>query len=155
MKRHAALRDLSEDHHHGLVHARHLRLAAQNAEDQSTLLRVASEFLTFWHAHTNAHFREEEEVLLPFFARHGEMDQPILNQMLREHVLIRRHVLDLSAQMQTSTPQFQTVLAIGEQLDAHIRLEERQVFPLIEAAIPEDAMTQLATALNAWKNGAP
>jgi hypothetical protein len=33
--------------------------------------------------------------------------------------------------------------AAGELLDAHIRLEERQLFPLIEELVPDDELRRL------------
>ena len=76
MKRHLGLRAWIPDHHQGLVHARHLVRAATIASgelvgDQPDQAAVVSDFLAFWSAHINRHFREEEEVLLPLFARYG------------------------------------------------------------------------------------
>jgi hemerythrin-like domain-containing protein len=39
-----------------------------------------------------------------------------------------------------------TLDAAGELLDAHIRLEERQLFPLIEKLVPDDELGRLALA---------
>jgi hypothetical protein len=36
--------------------------------------------------------------------------------------------------------------AAGELLDAHIRLEERQLFPLIEELVPDDELRRLGLA---------
>jgi hypothetical protein len=36
--------------------------------------------------------------------------------------------------------------ATGELLDAHIRLEERQLFPLIEELVPDDELRRLELA---------
>jgi hypothetical protein len=36
--------------------------------------------------------------------------------------------------------------AAGELLEAHIRLEERQLFPLIEELVPDDELARLALA---------
>ena len=69
MKRAAELKSLSEDHHHSLVHARRLRRAASGEGD--ALADAARGFLGFWQAETSGHFRKEEEVLLPVYARHG------------------------------------------------------------------------------------
>jgi len=40
----------------------------------------------------------------------------------------------------------ETLAAAGELLDAHIRLEERQLFPLIEELVPDDELRRLALA---------
>jgi hypothetical protein len=40
----------------------------------------------------------------------------------------------------------ETLHAAGELLDAHIRLEERQLFPLIEELVPDDEFRRLGLA---------
>jgi hypothetical protein len=40
----------------------------------------------------------------------------------------------------------ETLDAAGELLDAHIRLEERQLFPLIEKLVPDDELRRLGLA---------
>jgi hypothetical protein len=40
----------------------------------------------------------------------------------------------------------ETLDAAGELLDAHIRLEERQLFPLIEELVPDDELRRLGLA---------
>ena len=61
MKRAAELRSLSEDHHHGLVHARRLREAASGAEGDR--VQTARVFLDFWQGETSAHFIMERRML--------------------------------------------------------------------------------------------
>jgi hypothetical protein len=40
----------------------------------------------------------------------------------------------------------ETLALAGALLDAHIRLEERQLFPLIEELVPDDALRRLGLA---------
>jgi hypothetical protein len=47
----------------------------------------------------------------------------------------------------------ETLREIGEQLEAHIRLEEREVFPLIEKSLSEAALTELAARLEVKEAG--
>lgn len=144
MRRHAALRDLSVDHHHALVQAHRLQRAA-NA-DEETRRVLASEFLQFWRADGQRHFCEEEQALLPFFARWGEMNQEPIAQMLREHALIRR-----DAQLLADGAREASICKrLGEQLTAHVRLEERVVFPLIEDALPDEVLAALPALLETW-----
>jgi len=60
MKRHAALIPLSHDHHHALVEARRLRLAADREDDPEP---AAAAFTAFFAAVSVPHFREEEETM--------------------------------------------------------------------------------------------
>jgi hemerythrin-like domain-containing protein len=136
MKRHAALRPLSRDHHVALVAARDLRRAT--AGDTAA---ARDRFLAFWHEHGAHHFRVEEDVLLPAFAAHGDADEACVVRMLVDHVRIRAAAQRLEAQPE---PDLAALHELGSALERHVRLEERQVFPLIEAAIPEDAAARLA-----------
>jgi iron-sulfur cluster repair protein YtfE (RIC family) len=142
MKRHPSLRDLSVDHHHALVQAHRLQRAAHS--DEATRHALAGEFLQFWQQDGQRHFCEEEQVLLPFFARYGDVEQEPIQQMLRDHILIRRDTLRLE---EDPTHNPNTCRELGERLEAHVRLEERAVFPLIEAAVPDDALSELERRL--------
>lgn len=156
MKRHPAMQALSSDHHHGLVQAR--RLVQTASTDQAgpeglLLLPVARAFLTFWAQETRPHFREEEEVLLPAFARYADPDQPPIVRMLIEHVRIRQLAADLARQVATEAPAPATMRALGELLHAHIRYEEDVVFPLLETTLPEEALAALPAAFAAFAVG--
>jgi hemerythrin-like domain-containing protein len=151
MKRRPEMRTLSEDHHHGLVHARRLRKAGD--EVNSTDL-VAKEFLDFWRKETAIHFRKEEEVLLPVMARHGgDLSRQPIVEMLEGHARIRGLVMRLSDEAMGGNVRPETLHEIGEQLEAHIRLEEREVFPLVEESLSEAAKTELAARLEVKEAG--
>lgn len=139
MKRHPALAELSRDHHHALVVARTLRQATPGRT-----ARAANAFLSFWNADGQAHFRLEEDVLLPTYARHGRPDEPAIVRMLIEHMIIRRDAELVAAGASVSTLQ-----QLGVVLAAHVRLEERQVFPLVEQALSATELDVLAARLAA------
>lgn len=123
MKRPPALRDLSSDHHGALVQAHRLQKAA--FVDEAARREVAEGFLRFWREHASLHFREEEEALLPFFARWGDVNQEPIRQVQRDHILIRRDAALLRA---TDSYSAEALRALGEALEAHVRLEERTFF---------------------------
>ncbi|HET7269529.1 MAG TPA: hemerythrin domain-containing protein [Rubrobacter sp.] len=150
MKRTPELRTLSEDHHHGLVQA--LRL--QRATKVNSAEAVVKGFLDFWQKDTAIHFRKEEEVLLPVMARYGgDLSREPLVEMLEDHARIRGLVMQLSDEALGGNVRLETLHEIGERLQAHIRLEERVVFPLIEESLPEAALTELATRLEVKETG--
>jgi hemerythrin-like domain-containing protein len=136
MKRHRALQPLSRDHHVALSVALRLRRAA---EDDVSAAREA--FLAFWRDHGAAHFRVEEDVLLPAFADHGDPDEACVVRMLVDHVRIRAAARRLDDERE---PSLESLHDLGAALERHVRLEEREVFPLIEAAMPEAAAEALA-----------
>ena len=147
MKRTPELRTLSEDHHQGLVHARRLH-RAQEGEETNSAESAAKEFLDFWQKETSIHFRKEEEVLLPVVARYGgDVSQDSLVEMLAQHAYIRALIMRLSDEVMGGNVRTETLHEIGEQLEAHIRLEERVVFPLVEESLSGAALTELAARL--------
>ena len=85
MKRSEALAPLSRDHHQGLFVALQLKRA-----EPKTAANARQDFLDFFEREGARHFRAEEEVLLPAYARHGEPDQPAVVRVLVDHVDLRR-----------------------------------------------------------------
>ena len=154
MKRHPSLRPFSDDHHRGLVNARRLRRAASGEENNPA--STAKDFLDFWQRDTSHHFRKEEDVLLPVLARYGgdPGERPIL-QMLTQHARIRGLTMQLSDELEQNRIREDTLRNLGEQLEAHIRLEERHVFPLIEQTLPEHALQEVAYRLDVFEPGPP
>ena len=147
MKRTLELRTLSEDHHHGLVQARRLRLTGEGGETRGAE-PVARGFLDFWQKDTAVHFRKEEEVLLPVVARHGgDLSREPLVEMIEDHARIRGLVMQLSDEVIGGNVRLETLHEVGELLEAHIHLEERVVFPLIEESLSEAALRELVTRL--------
>jgi hemerythrin-like domain-containing protein len=64
-------------------------------------------------------------------------------RVLTEHVDLRRRGQDLehSADLDPSA-----LRELGERLESHIRFEERELFPMIERALPDDELTGLGAA---------
>lgn len=139
MKRSVALASLSRDHHQALVVAQQLRRATDESAGDA---RAA--FLAYWTSHGRAHFRSEEEALLPGYAAYGDPHHPLVLSVLGDHVAIRQRADRLAAQPTATT---EALHDLGERLAAHVRLEERELFPLIERAMPATELTALADAL--------
>ena len=108
--------------------------------------RVSQEFLDFWSAHGAPHFRIEEEILLPAYARHADPTAEAIVRVLTDHVRIRERVDSIRAAGGLSVTELNE---LGELLDSHVRHEERVLFPLIEAALPRDELAELAAAIEA------
>jgi hemerythrin-like domain-containing protein len=154
MKRHPDLREFSDDHHRGLVNALRLRRAASG--EGAAPAQAARAFLGFWREETGPHFRKEEEVLLPVLARHGEeaLDREPVVEMLLQHARIRSLAMRVSDEAERGAVRGETLWELGELLEAHIRLEERVVFPMIEEVLPEDALKEVASRLEVFEGGA-
>ncbi len=150
-RRHDGLMPLTHDHHHALAHARRLRLAAVG-EDASALVRHSQVFLDFFHDDTVNHFREEEEIVFPLAVEDGRA-KPLLAQAMMEHLQIHALASRLGIEVTESrvTPESATELATA--LDAHIRFEERKVFPLLEEVVADDQLSAVSLRLHARGNG--
>jgi iron-sulfur cluster repair protein YtfE (RIC family) len=135
MKRSPALTALSHQHHQGLFAALQLKRA-----DRDSAAHARSFFLDFFEREGARHFRAEEELLLPAFARHVEVDQPEIVRVLTDHVDLRSRALDLEA---NADPEPAELRELGERLESHIRFEERVLFPMIEEALPLDELERL------------
>ena len=139
MRRHPALVELSRDHHRALVVAQALCNASTSQETPPEAL-----FARFWRTDGEAHFRLEEDVLLPAYALHGDPRHPAIVQMLIDHMMIRRDAVLIATGRPTDI-----MHRLGANLMTHVRLEERQVFPLIEETLSEDELDAIAVRLAA------
>ncbi len=150
MKRHKSLHALSQHHHFALIQSLFIRRARQQppAKRAAALRRVAEKFLRFWEETGRLHFREEEEVLLPAYARHVsiEADAEVM-RMLADHAAIRARIAQLRERLEAGQPVEQDLADLGRMISDHVRLEENQVFPRIEKALSESDLAALARRL--------
>src|SRR5438876_11079344 len=145
MKRHPALIPLSRDHHNGLVQALRLRRAAAEG-DASARLAAARGFVEFFRNEERVHLRDEEEELFPLFLRHVESQPAPLREARVQHVQLEGFARTLEIAVAGGSADREPLDAVGELLDAHIRLEERQLFPLIEEGVPDEELRSLKLA---------
>lgn len=138
MKRAEALRPLSREHLVALLTAKRVREAADLEQARKT-------FLGFWEEDGRRHFRVEEEVLLPVWATHAEVDRDGVARMLEEHLAIRRDALRLAA----GGLSLEQARELGTLLHDHVRFEERQLFPAVEADLDPQALGRLSAAIEA------
>jgi iron-sulfur cluster repair protein YtfE (RIC family) len=141
MKRHKSLYPLSHDHHHALVQALNLDKAAAG-DDQTCLREAAARFADFWRSELQRHFAQEEQIVLPLLATYKAADAAEIRGTLEQHYAIAKLIgeLDekLSPQEEIIEPGALTNLA--ESLRRHIRYEEGELFPAIEATVPEEEL---------------
>src|SRR5712691_2862243 len=145
MKRHPALIPLSREHHDGLVQAVRLRRAAADG-DASARLAAAREFVEFFRNDERVHLRDEEEELFPLFLRHARSQTAPLREARVQHVQLEGFARKLDIAVAAGSVDRETLDAAGELFEAHIRLEERQLFPLIEELVPDDELRRLELA---------
>jgi len=132
VKRRPALVPLSHDHHHALVEARRLRQAAATPESTA----AATAFLGFFADETVRHFREEEEQLFPCILEFEEARELLVRALL-EHQRLHALAARLERLVDNGGEVDVTMGELGRLLESHVRLEERELFPLIERLVEE------------------
>lgn len=154
MERQPGLGGFTEAHHRVLEHAR--RLTAATPENDVGLADTVRSLLAYWQGGASILFRKEEEVLLPVLARHGgNLEEKPIARMLAQHASIRGLVMELSDETMRGEVRRETLRSLGSQLEDHVRLEERVVLPLIEETLPEDALEEAASRLEAFETRGP
>jgi len=140
MKRLPELRDLSEDHHHGLVLARKARRAA-SGDPGLAVSAVWTEVEMQFAAELAPHFQIEESLIAPGLEIAGES---VLTQRLyEEHRALRECVRHGSGRTAVDLDRF------GELLERHIRFEERELFEVAQQRLTPEALAAIADACRA------
>ncbi|HEX7691378.1 MAG TPA: hemerythrin domain-containing protein [Sediminibacterium sp.] len=137
MKRNEYIIPLSRDHHFGLLFCWKIR---RGLALKAGLDRICAYVAYFWESHLKKHFEEEETFLfLP--------DDPDCRKAISEHQQIAALVKQLTDPGATDS---NLLTELSNLLEAHIRYEERELFPHLEAILTPaqlaDAGAQLATS---------
>jgi hemerythrin-like domain-containing protein len=144
IKRHDSLKDLSRHHMIGLHLALKLKRAGKE-ESRLTIEEIVKDADDFWNPDGQEHFREEEEILLPAYAQFEDINRTEIIELLLEHVQIRSLFDKL---LKSKEADLNVMHELGALLETHIRKEERVVFPMIEKALPEEKLQELAPYLH-------
>jgi hemerythrin-like domain-containing protein len=125
--REEVLAPFSRDHYTGLVQANRLRKAGESEADRHSQLVI--DFLDAWDREIGDHFNDEERLLLDI------MESADQERMLAEHGDVRNYVAQLRDNADNNTFDVNTMKALGELLEAHIRWEERDLFNRLQQAL--------------------
>jgi hemerythrin-like domain-containing protein len=143
VKRSAELTPLSHDHHQALFVAQRLKRAEDAGE-------ARNRFLDFWRSHGRDHFVIEEEILLPAWTiASGDADRAQAARVAAEHLEIRRAARALEREL----PDLEALRELGELLERHVRFEERELFPAIEAQLDAEQLAELGTEIERAEGG--
>lgn len=124
LKRHKALQPLSRDHHHGLLLSWKIRTGL-NKQISPKRIKVYCDW--FFENHLMPHFELEETHIFPLLG----MEHELIQRGLVEHRLLKELFED---QENIS----KSLSLIEEDLEQHIRFEERVLFPEIQKIATED-----------------
>jgi len=140
MKRVPELRDLSDDHHHGLVLARKAKKAAAGEAGFSTSEVWADAEMCF-KTELEPHFQIEELLIATVLETQGESQ--LARQLYDEHKVLRDFFIPGSGRTSADLQHF------GELLEKHIRFEERELFEVAQNILNPDALRAVAKACHA------
>jgi len=136
MPRIGALLSLSREHHSSLVIARAARQVAENG-DNAACVTMMQRIEEHWQTVLYEHFAREEQLLR---LAADAVDATSADRILAEHAELRSLAcgpceLDLPARVQR----------FGELLAAHVRYEERVLFPQLQSHPSVDSATTEST----------
>jgi hemerythrin-like domain-containing protein len=138
IKRSEELQPLSRQHHNGLLFC----LLLQKGINKQADLEVMKEFIqSFWYKDLHHHFNLEESYLIPLTKQYANL-QSGLERMVNEHYELKNIINENSLNIS-----YESIEELRRNLDAHIRFEERELFPLIEETISDQQRTAIGTVL--------
>lgn len=126
MKRSPILQPLSREHHTTLSLGKACERAAQSG-DAAMVSRACQRAIQAFSDELAPHFRIEEQSLLPLLR--GAETQPLVQRTLADHQQLRE-LLDGLQQNDV-----EALTRFGKCLSAHVRFEERELFPAIECLL--------------------
>jgi iron-sulfur cluster repair protein YtfE (RIC family) len=118
IKRSKALLPFSRDHHYGLLLCWKIR---EGFKRNIAPKRIKSYVDWFWETYLEKHFEEEEKSLFPILGNENER----IKKAVRQHRRLKR-LFKETAEIQKS------ISLIEEELESHIRFEERILFNEIQ-----------------------
>lgn len=144
IKRTKELWPFSHDHHDALLLCWKIRNGISKGIDRE---RIKSYAEWFFRNHLIKHFEEEEQYLFPILGNENDLVQRALNEHLRLRNLFE--FTDTSDELLTS---------IANELEGHIRFEERVLFNEIQKVATEDELKKIenlvthTTACENWND---
>src|SRR5690606_29825321 len=130
IKRHKALQSFSRQHHYGLLFSWKLRKGFSKNIAPERLYKFAK---WFFEHEIKPHFQEEEKYIFPLLDAKNELRI----RALREHRRIERLFMD------AERPE-KSLNLLEEELDAHIRFEERILFNEIQKVATDAQLQKIA-----------
>ncbi len=138
MPRHKSLIPLSHEHHHTLVLALRLKKGGPTTAkdlwptDLTEQIERTSEYA---NREILPHFAIEEQTIF-VFGNIIDQAKPIVEALLKDHEDLRLMIANLPNLLDLPEATAKTHLrTLGERLEQHIRKEERELFPLLDAEL--------------------
>lgn len=129
VKRHEALKNLSREHHQALLLCWHIKEGLKKKVDP---LRIRSYAGFIWETNLKQHFEIEEKYLFPILGK----DHDLIKRAIDQH-------LKLESLFNSESETLKILKHIEEELESHIRFEERVLFNLIQEKATETQLAEL------------
>jgi iron-sulfur cluster repair protein YtfE (RIC family) len=126
LKRKEELKPVSRDHHHSLLLCWKIRTAFKNNIEVGRVKKYAN---WFYQNHIIPHFKLEEKYIFPVLGK----DNELVRQALSEHSFLKSLFEDIEEPRKS-------LFLIEEELEKHIRFEERVLFEKIQKVATEDEL---------------
>lgn len=142
-KRHPALVPVSRDHHEGLL------LALRLQQGEKALLKLwshdtswqASVVVDFFRDHLIRHFAVEEEKVFPLALAEVPGSAPTVEKLKHQHAWVRETVAAMKGRESSVTRD--ELVTFGQKLEEHIRIEDRELFPMMEEHLGSERLGKL------------
>ncbi len=139
MKRIEQLQKLSREHHGSLVMAKNLMEVAESGDD-AALIEAIETLKAYDEDELEVHFQHEERTIFSVIFRNYQEHIALATTLLKEHGLMRRMIPAITPETAKKD-----LADFGLVLRNHTRIEERELFPIIEAEFSDE---ELAAILN-------
>ena len=134
MKRVEQLQKLSREHHGSLVMAKNIGLIAKEGGEQE-LLDAIETVKNYYDDELEEHFQHEERTIFaPIFKQFPDLNE-MATILLKEHGFIRIMIPKIT--LETARKDLTDFALV---LKNHTRMEERELFPLIETLFSDEQM---------------
>ncbi len=141
MKRHESLAPLSREHHGALILAQLIKRNAPAYKGLPTDIEGKVNYaINFYKTDLIQHF-SKEEIILEKVKHTDAAIAKLAEEIIAEHTMLTSRFLSLN----TSGDKITALDELGHLLEAHIRKEERILFPLIQEHCSEEILSQLIT----------
>lgn len=146
MKREKFLHALTHGHHHGLQAAQNVEARLETGTSREEFERLRSEVAVFLESSLTPHFALEEEVLFPLFRKRAGVEDPALKRLETDHAALREVASAASSE---------ALQAFADLLRRHIRFEEEEWFPRVEALLTAEEKEEAGRRLQRGANPSP
>ncbi len=144
MRRHPSLSPLSHPHQHGWALSVLIERGLKPDSDRNKVLELRRQALTLAEVELDGHFQVEEEIVFPAVEEALQSDE-LVNQLVDQH----REMEALVERIRESSGEavVEALIAFGDVLRKHIRLEERHLFEQLQEAISEAEIEELGVRI--------